>query len=37
MPFVFEAADRLQALLSGPERRRVEESIRVISVGTVIA
>jgi hypothetical protein len=26
-----------QALLLGPERRRVEESIRAISVGTVVA
>jgi hypothetical protein len=37
MPFVFDAADRLQALLSGPERGRVEESRRAIPVVTVIA
>jgi len=37
MPFVFKAADRLAALLSGPERARVEESLRTISAGTVIA
>jgi hypothetical protein len=37
MPFVFEAADRLNLLLSGPERVHVEESILSISAGKVIA
>jgi hypothetical protein len=31
MPFVFEAADRLDMLLAGSERVRVEESLRTIS------
>jgi hypothetical protein len=37
MPFVFDAADRLGALLGGPEHARVEQSIRAIAAGTVIA
>jgi hypothetical protein len=37
MPFVFDAADRLDMLLGGPERAQVEESIRSISSGAVIA
>jgi hypothetical protein len=37
MPFVFDAADRLDMLLDGPERVQVEESIRAIALGPVIA
>jgi hypothetical protein len=37
MPFVFDAADRLDMLLAGPARAQVEESIRSISTGAVIA
>jgi hypothetical protein len=37
MPFVFEAADRLDALVAGPERGRVEESLRAISSGGLMA
>lgn len=37
MPFVFDAADRLDTLLSGPERVRVEASIRSILGDTAIA
>jgi hypothetical protein len=37
MPFVFDAAERLAALLAGPERARVEESLLTISARAVIA
>lgn len=33
MPFVFEAADRLEVLLAGPERARVVASMRAIAAG----
>jgi hypothetical protein len=37
MPFVFEAAGRLDTLQSGAERARVEASIRSISASAVMA
>lgn len=37
MPFVFDAAARLDELLAGPERTQVEESIREVAAGTATA
>ncbi|MCS0591431.1 DUF2515 family protein [Massilia norwichensis] len=37
MPFVFAAAEQLDALLAGPEGAQVEASIRMISGGALIA
>ncbi len=37
MPFVFDAAARLDELLGGQERARVEESIRDVAAGAAIA
>jgi hypothetical protein len=37
MPFVFEAAQRLDGLLTGPERAAVEASMRAISASAVVA
>jgi len=37
MKFVFGAAEQFHKLLSGPERPRVEESIRAIAAGEAVA